>query len=72
MAVARRRRKAATFGASELHAIARDVETACRAGEPDRARSMLAELIHSGERAIAAVEAYLAGQAAPQTEAANP
>jgi PAS domain S-box-containing protein len=63
---------AATFGASELHAIARDVETACRAGEPDRARSMLAELIHSGERAIAAVEAYLAGQAAPQTEAANP
>jgi PAS domain S-box-containing protein len=63
---------AATFGASELHVIARDVEMAFRAGEPDRARSMLAELIHSGERAIAAVETYLAGQAAPPTEAANP
>jgi PAS domain S-box-containing protein len=63
---------AATFGATELHAIARDVEMACRAGEPDRARSMLAALIDSGERAISAVEAYLAGQAAAQTEAANP
>jgi PAS domain S-box-containing protein len=63
---------AATFGASELHAIARDVEMACRAGETDRASSMLAELIHSGERAIAAVDDYLAGQTAPQTQAANP
>ena len=63
---------AATFGASKLHAIARDVEMACRAGETDRANSMLAELIHSGERTIAAVEAYLAGEAAPQTQAANP
>ena len=63
---------AATFGAIELHRIARDVEAACRNNEPASARDMLTELIASGERAVAAVEGYLEGQPSPQSQAAAP
>jgi PAS domain S-box-containing protein len=63
---------AATFGATELNRIARDVEAACRDGRLDEAREMLAALIDSSERAIDAVEEYLAGVGSRDTRAANP
>jgi PAS domain S-box-containing protein len=66
---------AATFGATELHRVARDVELACRNGEQDRAREMLMALVASGERALLALENYLATTPASddtQAKAANP
>jgi len=62
---------AATFGATELHQIARDVEAACRDGRLAEARGMLAALIASGEHAIDAVEEYLADRRLRQTKAEN-
>jgi len=62
---------AATFGATELHRIARDVEAACRDGRLADAQGMLAALIASGERAIIAVEAYLADPETRQPGAEN-
>jgi PAS domain S-box-containing protein len=63
---------AATFGAIELHRIARDVEAACRNNEPASARDMLSELIASGERAVAALEGYLDGQPPPAVDGSSP
>jgi signal transduction histidine kinase/CheY-like chemotaxis protein/HPt (histidine-containing phosphotransfer) domain-containing protein len=63
---------AATFGATGLHRIARDVEAACRGGRPSDARNMLGELISSGEQAISAIENHLAGLNHRQANAENP
>ena len=62
---------AATFGASELHHLARDVEAVCRHDRQSYTREMLSALIASGDRAIAAIEAYLAGGEARHTNTAN-
>ena len=65
---------AATFGATELQRVASDVEAACRSGEQARAREMLAALVASGERALLALEDYLAtpDRDDTQAKAANP
>jgi len=65
---------ASTFGATELHRVARDMEAACRNGEQTRALEMLDALIESGERALVALEEHLATPATgnQQTKAANP
>ena len=65
---------ASTFGATELHRVAHDMEAACRNGEQTRALEMLDALIESGERALVALEEHLATPATgnQQTKAANP
>lgn len=62
---------AATFGAVELHHIARDVEAVCRHDRQAYTTDMLGALIDSGDRAVAAIEAYLAGGEARHTNTAN-
>ena len=62
---------AATFGATELHHLARDVEAVCRHDRQAYTRDMLGALIDSGDRAVAAIEAYLAGREARHTNTAN-